>query len=123
MAGRNQAYGFKSATTVQPANGGHAYLFGNGSENDLSEEDGEGSELRPRGRERLRRGPSRDRMDDVIYLVKDIKEGDTLNSISLQYFCSVSLSRPFFVGTGIRMTPEPLFIPSRLHLACVCGGL
>ncbi|XP_067087619.1 lysM and putative peptidoglycan-binding domain-containing protein 3 isoform X1 [Osmerus mordax] len=90
MAGRNQAYGFKSATTVQPANGGHAYLFGNGSENDLSEEDGEGSDLRPRGRERLRRGPSRDKMDDVIYLVKDIKKGDTLNSISLQYFCSVA---------------------------------
>lgn len=76
---------------VQPANGGHAYLFGNnGSENDLSEEDGESYELRPRGRERLRRSASRERMEDIIYLTRDIQEGDTLNSISLQYHCSVA---------------------------------
>lgn len=76
---------------VQPANGGHAYLFGNnGSENDLSEEDGESYELRPRGRERLRRSASRERMEDIIYLTRDIQEGDTLNSIALQYHCSVA---------------------------------
>lgn len=75
---------------VQPANGGHAYLFGNnGSENDLSEEDAESYELRPRGRERLRRSTSRERMD-IIYLTRDIQEGDTLNSIALQYHCSVA---------------------------------
>lgn len=90
MTGRNQHYGFQSATTVQPANGGHAYLFGNSSENDLSEEDGESYELRSRGRDRLRRSASREKMDDIVYLVKEIKEGDTLNSFALQYFCSVS---------------------------------
>ncbi|KAM6965249.1 lysM and putative peptidoglycan-binding domain-containing protein 3 [Aplochiton taeniatus] len=90
MTGRNQHHGFQSATTVQPANGGHAYLFGNSSENDLSEEDAESYELRPRGRERLRCSASREKMDDIVYLVRDIKEGDTLNSISLQYFCSVA---------------------------------
>lgn len=91
MSGVSQHYGFQSATMVQPANGGHAYLFGNnGSENDLSEEDGESYELRPRGRERLRRSTSRERMDDIIYLTKDIQEGDTLNSIALQYHCSVA---------------------------------
>ncbi|XP_068994518.1 lysM and putative peptidoglycan-binding domain-containing protein 3 [Embiotoca jacksoni] len=91
MSSRSQHYGFQSATVVQPANGGHAYLFGNnGSENDLSEEDGESYELRPRGRERLRRSTSRERMDDIIYLTRDIQEGDTLNSISLQYHCSVA---------------------------------
>ncbi|XP_071389969.1 lysM and putative peptidoglycan-binding domain-containing protein 3 [Centroberyx affinis] len=91
MASRSQHYGFQSATTVQPANGGHAYLFGNnGSENDLSEEDGESYELRSRGRERLRRSTSRERMDDIIYLARDIQEGDTLNSIALQYHCSVA---------------------------------
>lgn len=92
MSSRNQHYGFQSATMVQPANGGHAYLFGNnGSENDLSEEDGESYELRPRGRERLRRSTSRERMEDIIYLTRDIQEGDTLNSIALQYHCSVRL--------------------------------
>lgn len=65
-------------------------MFGNnGSENDLSEEDAESYELRPRGRERLRRSTSRERMD-IIYLTRDIQEGDTLNSIALQYHCSVA---------------------------------
>ncbi|XP_030593867.1 lysM and putative peptidoglycan-binding domain-containing protein 3 [Archocentrus centrarchus] len=91
MSSRSQHYGFQSATMVQPANGSHAYLFGNNSsENDLSEEDGESFELRPRGRERLRRSTSRERMDDIIYLTRDIQEGDTLNSIALQYHCSVA---------------------------------
>ncbi|XP_029366883.1 lysM and putative peptidoglycan-binding domain-containing protein 3 [Echeneis naucrates] len=91
MSSRSQHYGFQSATMVQPANGGHSYVFGNnGSENDLSEEDGESYELRPRGRERLRRSTSRERMDDIIYLSRDIQEGDTLNSIALQYHCSVA---------------------------------
>lgn len=90
MTGRPQAYGFHSATTVQPANGGHVYMFGNSSENDLSEEDGESYELRSRGRDRPRRSTSRERLDDIVYLVRDIKEGDTLNSLSLQYFCSVA---------------------------------
>lgn len=90
MSSRSQHYGFQSATVVQPANGGHAYLFGNnGSENDLSEEDGEIYELRPRGRERIRRSTSRERLD-IVYLSRDIQEGDTLNSISLQYHCSVA---------------------------------
>lgn len=92
MASRgHQHYGHQGATTVQPANnGGHAYLFGNtGSENDLSEDDGESYELRSRGRERLRRSASRDRLDDIILLARDVQEGDTLNSLALQYHCSV----------------------------------
>ncbi|XP_013867987.1 lysM and putative peptidoglycan-binding domain-containing protein 3 [Austrofundulus limnaeus] len=91
MSNRSQHYGFQSATMVQPAYGGHAYLFGNnGSENDLSEEDGESFELRSRGRERLRRSTSKEKLDDIIYLTRDIQEGDTLNSIALQYHCSVA---------------------------------
>uniref|UniRef100_A0A8C9TUB1 LysM domain-containing protein n=1 Tax=Scleropages formosus TaxID=113540 RepID=A0A8C9TUB1_SCLFO len=91
MTGRSQQAAFQPAATTQPSNGGHVYTFGNGlvSENEFSEEDGESYELRPRGRERLKRSASRDRMDDIVYLVRDIKEGDTLNAISLQYFCSV----------------------------------
>jgi len=92
----HQHYGLQGATTVQPANnGGHAYLFGNnGSENDLSEDDGESYELRSRGRDRLRRSASRDRMDDIIYLARDVQEGDTLNSLALQYHCSVGYIHP-----------------------------
>ncbi|XP_072520702.1 lysM and putative peptidoglycan-binding domain-containing protein 3 [Salminus brasiliensis] len=90
MTGRNQYNGFQSATVVQPAMGGHSYIFGNNSETECSEEDGESYELRSRGRERLRRSASRERMDDIVYVMRDIKEGDTLISISLQYFCSVA---------------------------------
>ncbi|XP_062399242.1 lysM and putative peptidoglycan-binding domain-containing protein 3 [Sardina pilchardus] len=90
MTGKNQHNGFQSATAMQPTFGGHAYIFGNGSETECSEEDGENYELRSRARDRMRRSTSRDRLDDIVYLVKDIKDGDTLNSISLQYFCSVA---------------------------------
>ncbi|XP_076853822.1 lysM and putative peptidoglycan-binding domain-containing protein 3 [Brachyhypopomus gauderio] len=90
MTGRNQYNGFQSPTTVQPAKGGQAYIFGNTSETEFSEEDGESYELRSRGRERLRRSVSRERMDDIVYVMRDIKEGDTLISISLQYFCTVA---------------------------------
>ncbi|KAG5280739.1 hypothetical protein AALO_G00063480 [Alosa alosa] len=90
MTGKNQHNGFQSASTVQPTFGGHAYIFGNGSETECSEEDGENYELRSRARDRMRRSTSRDRLDDIVYLVRDIKDGDTLNSISLQYFCSVA---------------------------------
>lgn len=90
MSSRSQRYGFQSATMVQPANGGLAYVFGNnGSENDLSEEDGESYELRSRGKERLWKSSSREKIDDIIYLTRDIQEGDTLNSLALQYHCSV----------------------------------
>ncbi|XP_066567955.1 lysM and putative peptidoglycan-binding domain-containing protein 3 [Amia ocellicauda] len=93
MTGRSQQHGFQAATGVQPANGGgHTYMFANNttSENECSEDDSDCYELRPRGKERLRRSTSRDRMDDIVYLVRDIKEGDTLNAIALQYFCSVA---------------------------------
>lgn len=90
MTGKNQYNGFQSATSVQPTFGGNAYVFGNGSETDCSEEDGESYELRARGRDRTRRSTSRDRVDDIVYLVRDIKEGDTLISLSLQYFCTVA---------------------------------
>lgn len=90
MTGRNQYNGFQSATTMQPATGGHTYIFGNNSETECSEEDSESYELRSRGRERLRRSTSRERKDDIVYVMRDVMEGDTLISISLQYFCSVA---------------------------------
>ncbi|XP_030634178.1 lysM and putative peptidoglycan-binding domain-containing protein 3 [Chanos chanos] len=90
MTGKPQYNGYQSAISAQPAVGGQAYLFGNASETEFSEEDGESYELRSRAKDKLRRSTSRDRLDDIVYLLKDIKEGDTLNSISLQYFCSVA---------------------------------
>lgn len=115
MTGRNQQNGFQSATSVQPTFGGHAYVFGNGSETECSEEDVESYELRSRARDRMRRSTSRDRLDDIVYLVKDIKDGDTLNSISLQYFCSVSL----FIGEAYVMIQQYSLIVLRIGLIIV----
>lgn len=110
MSSRSQHYGFQSATMVQPANGGHAYLFGtNGSENDLSEEDGESFELRSRGKERLRKSTSKERLDDIIYLSRDIQEGDTLNSIALQYHCSVRLFSYYLIVLSTQNHPPAPF--------------
>ncbi|XP_065140708.1 lysM and putative peptidoglycan-binding domain-containing protein 3 [Paramisgurnus dabryanus] len=90
MTGRSHHNSFQFTTTVQPPTGGYMYTFGNNSETEYSEEDGETFELRSRGKERHRRSTSTDRKDDIVYLIRDIKEGDTLISISLQYFCTVA---------------------------------
>ncbi|XP_067838929.1 lysM and putative peptidoglycan-binding domain-containing protein 3 isoform X2 [Heptranchias perlo] len=89
MTGRSQTR-FLPAT-VQPALGGNVYVFANGtpSENELSEEDVECFELRPRGK-KVRRSTSKDRLDDIVYLVREIQEGDTLNALALQYCCTVA---------------------------------
>ncbi|XP_007467458.1 PREDICTED: lysM and putative peptidoglycan-binding domain-containing protein 3 [Lipotes vexillifer] len=87
MAGRHQNRSF-------PLPGGHSsgqvHAFGNCTDNDMLEEDAEVYELRSRGKEKIRRSTSKDRLDDIIVLTKDIQEGDTLNAIALQYCCTVA---------------------------------
>lgn len=123
---RSQHYGLQSATVVQSSNGGHTYLFTNScSENDVSDDDGESYELRPRGRERLRRSTSREKMDDIIYLVRDIQEGDTLNSIALQYHCTVAdikransllKEQDFFALRSIKIPVKRFSILTETHI-------
>nr|XP_042117750.1 lysM and putative peptidoglycan-binding domain-containing protein 3 [Peromyscus maniculatus bairdii] len=74
MAGRNQ-----NRTVSLPGTqaSGQLHTFGNCTDSDLLEEDAEVYELRSRGREKVRRSTSRDRLDDIILLTKDIQEGDT----------------------------------------------
>uniref|UniRef100_G3UA08 LysM and putative peptidoglycan-binding domain-containing protein 3 n=1 Tax=Loxodonta africana TaxID=9785 RepID=G3UA08_LOXAF len=87
MAGRHQSRSFP-LPGVQSSGQVHAY--GNCTDSDVLEEDAEVYELRSRGREKVRRSTSRDRLDDIIVLTKDIQEGDTLNAIALQYCCTVA---------------------------------
>lgn len=89
MAGRGAGCGLQPPAIAQPPAGGHLYPM----EGEGPEEEGEGPELRPRGREKVRRSASRDRLDDIVLLARDIREGDTLNAIALQYCCSVSPRR------------------------------
>ncbi|XP_032873156.1 lysM and putative peptidoglycan-binding domain-containing protein 3 isoform X4 [Amblyraja radiata] len=90
MTGRSQTR-FLPAT-IQPALGGNVYLFASStpSENELSEDEVEGFELRPRGKEKIRRTVTKDRLDDIVYLIREIQEGDTLNALALQYCCTVA---------------------------------
>ncbi|XP_012871324.1 PREDICTED: lysM and putative peptidoglycan-binding domain-containing protein 3 [Dipodomys ordii] len=86
MAGRHQNR--ISLPAVQSSAQVHA--FGNCIDSDMLDEDAEVYELRSRGKEKVRRSTSRDRLDDIIVLTKDIQEGDTLNAIALQYCCTVA---------------------------------
>ncbi|XP_028731466.1 lysM and putative peptidoglycan-binding domain-containing protein 3 [Peromyscus leucopus] len=87
MAGRNQN---RTVSLPGTQGSGQLHTFGNCTDSDLLEEDAEVYELRPRGREKVRRSTSRDRLDDIILLTKDIQEGDTLNAVALQYCCTVA---------------------------------
>ncbi|OCU02317.1 lysM and putative peptidoglycan-binding domain-containing protein 3 isoform X2 [Xenopus laevis] len=92
MTGRTPTHSYVKPASVLATSGGHNYQFPAlaNAESDLLEEDAEEFELRPRGREKTRRSTSKERIDDIVYLSKDVCEGDTLNSIALQYCCSVA---------------------------------
>ncbi|XP_068103885.1 lysM and putative peptidoglycan-binding domain-containing protein 3 isoform X2 [Hyperolius riggenbachi] len=92
ITGKHASRSYQKPATVSSTAAGHSYHFTPmaNSENDLSEEDTEEFELRPRGREKTRRSTSRERLDDIIFISKDVTEGDTLNSIALQHCCTVA---------------------------------
>lgn len=98
MTGKNQNLSFQLPAGQQPTADSHVYTFGNGisSESDVLEDEVEMYELRPRGKEKVRRSTSRERLDDIVFITKDIQEGDTLNAIALHYCCSVSLCETLF---------------------------
>ncbi|XP_069483720.1 lysM and putative peptidoglycan-binding domain-containing protein 3 [Ambystoma mexicanum] len=92
MTERNPKRSFLVQAEVQPPVVRHNYPFGNGrtSENDAVEDETELFELRSRGREKMGRSTSKDRLDDIVFITKEIQKGDTLNSIALQHCCSVA---------------------------------
>ncbi|XP_069607822.1 lysM and putative peptidoglycan-binding domain-containing protein 3 isoform X1 [Ranitomeya imitator] len=92
MASRHESRRYLKPTSVLSTTSGQSYHFAAmaNSENEVSEEEAEEYELRPRGREKARRSTSRERLDDIILINKDIVEGDTLNSIALQHCCTVA---------------------------------
>lgn len=92
MASSHESRSYLKPTAVSSTTSGHSYHFASmaNPENDMSEEEAEEYELRPRGREKTRRSTSRERLDDIIFINKDIIEGDTLNSLALQHCCTVA---------------------------------
>ncbi|KAE8635801.1 hypothetical protein XENTR_v10002743 [Xenopus tropicalis] len=104
MSGRIPNHGYMQPASISATSCGHDYQFPTlaNSESDLLEEDAEEFELRPRGKEKTRRSTSKERIDDIVYISRDICEGDTLNSIALQYCCTAKATRP---GT-LQLSPE-----------------
>ncbi|XP_010136341.1 PREDICTED: lysM and putative peptidoglycan-binding domain-containing protein 3, partial [Buceros rhinoceros silvestris] len=97
-----------------------------GAESEGPEEEGEVSELRPRGREKVRRSTSRDRLDDIVLLTRDIQEGDTLNAIALQYCCSVAdikrvnnliNDQDFFALRSVKIPVKKFSVLTETHLS------
>ncbi|XP_065606201.1 lysM and putative peptidoglycan-binding domain-containing protein 3 [Cyrtonyx montezumae] len=86
MARRGPGCGPQLPAATQPPGGGRVHP----ADGEGPEEDGDVFELRPRGREKVWRSTSRDRLDGITLLTKDIQQGDTLNAIALQYCCSVA---------------------------------
>ncbi|NXX32597.1 LYSM3 protein, partial [Nicator chloris] len=125
MAGRGAGSGPQLPAMAQPLAGGHLYPFVS-AESEVPEEEGEVSELRPRGREKVRRSASRDRLDDIVLLTKDIREGDTLNAIALQFCCSVAdikrvnnliNDQDFFALRSIKIPVKKFSVLTETHIS------
>ncbi|XP_030048646.1 lysM and putative peptidoglycan-binding domain-containing protein 3 [Microcaecilia unicolor] len=89
MSGRKQTRNLQHPVAIVSS---QVYPFGNSmnANGDAVEEDADTFELRPRGKEKIRKNISRERLDEIVLLARDIKEGDTLNVLALQYCCSVA---------------------------------
>ncbi|XP_023366723.1 lysM and putative peptidoglycan-binding domain-containing protein 3 isoform X2 [Otolemur garnettii] len=112
MAGRHQNHSFP-LPGVQSS--GQIHAFGNCIDSDTLEEDAEVYELRSRGREKVRRSTSRDRLDDIIVLTKDIQEGDTLNAIALQYCCTFNVFEIGMVASSIYLVVFGVCFPLQVY--------
>ncbi|XP_053557462.1 lysM and putative peptidoglycan-binding domain-containing protein 3 [Bombina bombina] len=128
MAGSIPTRSYMKPTSVSSSASGHNYHFANmsNSENDILEDDIDEYELRPRGREKTRRSTSKERLDDIVFISKDINEGDTLNFIALQYCCTVAdLKRynnfindqDFFALRSIKIPVKRFSVLTETHLS------
>lgn len=72
----------------------HVYMFenGGGDSGDSSEEESHRVALRPRGKERQKKGaphPHQPGAGDVVLLQRELAQEDSLNKLALQYGCKV----------------------------------
>ncbi|KAB1257025.1 LysM and putative peptidoglycan-binding domain-containing protein 4 [Camelus dromedarius] len=73
----------------------HVYMFGNGGgdSGDSSEEETHRVALRPRGKDRQKKGahhPHQPGAGDVVLLQRELAQEDSLNKLALQYGCKVA---------------------------------
>uniref|UniRef100_A0A8C3JU35 LysM domain containing 3 n=1 Tax=Calidris pygmaea TaxID=425635 RepID=A0A8C3JU35_9CHAR len=107
MAGR----GLPPAVAQPPA-GGHLYPM----EGEGPEEEGEGPELRPRGREKVRRSASRDRLDDIVLLARDIREG-ALPTDYIKRVNNLINDQDFFALRSIKIPVKKFSVLTETHVS------
>ncbi|KAM8782748.1 lysM and putative peptidoglycan-binding domain-containing protein 4 isoform 2-T4 [Rhynchonycteris naso] len=86
---------FQSPAMVCGTPTSQVYMFesGSGDSGDSSEEDPQRGALRPRGRERPRKGarhPPQPGAGNIVLLQRELAQEDSLNKLALQYGCQHS---------------------------------
>ncbi|XP_067827670.1 lysM and putative peptidoglycan-binding domain-containing protein 4 isoform X2 [Heptranchias perlo] len=87
-----QTRSFQAPVDVHASQDGQIYLFGSdaASSDESSDEDQDSLELRPRGRESQWPRITEEKSDSTVLLVREVVNGDNLNTFALQYGCSVA---------------------------------
>lgn len=85
---------FRGPASVCRTPTSHVYMFENGSgdSGDSSEEESHRVALRPRGKERQKKGAHQSHQPgagDVVLLQRELAQEDSLNTLALQYGCKV----------------------------------
>uniref|UniRef100_A0A8C8SR84 LysM and putative peptidoglycan-binding domain-containing protein 4 n=1 Tax=Pelusios castaneus TaxID=367368 RepID=A0A8C8SR84_9SAUR len=83
---------FQAPVTVRNYPSSHVYVFRNGrvDPDESSEEEPDVMELRPRGKDQQRCNASQEKVGGVVLLERELREGDNLNKLALQYGCKVA---------------------------------
>eukprot|EP00062_Callorhinchus_milii_P002345 gi/632938436/ref/XP_007904946.1/ PREDICTED: lysM and putative peptidoglycan-binding domain-containing protein 4 isoform X2 [Callorhinchus milii] len=83
---------FQAPVDVHTAQDGHTYLFGSdeGVSEESSNEDQENIELRPRVRDCQWASTIGEKVDCTMLFVREVVDGDNLNTFALQYGCTVA---------------------------------
>ncbi|XP_069766458.1 lysM and putative peptidoglycan-binding domain-containing protein 4 isoform X2 [Narcine bancroftii] len=87
-----QTRSFQAPVDVHASQDGQLYVFGSEvvSSDESSEEDKNNIELRLRGQESQWSSVTVEKSNDTVLLVREIVDGDNLNTFALQYGCTVA---------------------------------
>ncbi|XP_043533470.1 lysM and putative peptidoglycan-binding domain-containing protein 4 [Chiloscyllium plagiosum] len=87
-----QTRSFQAPVDVHASQDGQVYLFGSevATSDESSDEDQCNIELRPRGRECQWSTVTEEKSNSTVLLIREVVDGDNLNTFALQYGCSVA---------------------------------
>ncbi|XP_078097632.1 lysM and putative peptidoglycan-binding domain-containing protein 4 isoform X2 [Mustelus asterias] len=87
-----QTRSFQAPVDIHASQDGQTYLFGSdaATSDESSDEDKDSIELRPRGRECQWPSVTEGKSNNTVFLVREVVDGDNLNTFALQYGCSVA---------------------------------